>query len=53
MSTKYPEEFKASIIARMLPPENANVPELAVENKNSVPQARRDGFEKRNTGHPV
>ena len=29
MITQYPEEFKASIIARMLPPENTNVPELA------------------------
>lgn len=31
MSTKYSKEFKESIIARMLPPENASVPELARE----------------------
>lgn len=29
--TKYPKEFKASIIARMLPPTNASVPALAKE----------------------
>jgi transposase-like protein len=31
MSTKYSKEFKESIIARMLPPENAIVPDLARE----------------------
>lgn len=31
MSTKYSKEFKESIIARMFPPENASVPELARE----------------------
>lgn len=31
MSTKYSEEFKASIIARMLPPNNVGVPELSRE----------------------
>lgn len=31
MSTKYSEEFKASIIAKLLPPHNASVPELARE----------------------
>jgi len=31
MTTKYSEEFKASIIARLLPPNNARVPELAKE----------------------
>jgi len=31
MSTKYSKEFKESIIARMLPPENASVPELVRE----------------------
>jgi transposase-like protein len=29
--THYPEEFKASIIARMLPPHNASVPALSEE----------------------
>ena len=29
--TKYPKEFKASLIARMLPPTNAGVPALAKE----------------------
>ena len=29
--SQYPEEFKASIIARMLPPNNVSVPELARE----------------------
>jgi len=29
--TKYPKEFKASMIARMLPPTNASVPALAKE----------------------
>jgi transposase len=31
MSTEYSKEFKESIIARMLPPENASVPELVRE----------------------
>ena len=31
MSTKYSKEFKESIIARMLPPENASVPDLVRE----------------------
>lgn len=31
MNTKYSEEFKASIIARLLPPHNASVPEVARE----------------------
>lgn len=31
MSSKYSKEFKASIIARMLPPNNARVPELSQE----------------------
>ena len=31
MTTKYSREFKASIIARLLPPNNASVPELAKE----------------------
>lgn len=31
MSTKYSKEFKESIIARMFPPENASVAELAQE----------------------
>lgn len=31
MSTKYSKEFKESVIARMLPPEKASVPELARE----------------------
>lgn len=31
MNPKYPKEFKESIIARMLPPENASVPALARE----------------------
>lgn len=31
MTTKYSEEFKASIIARLLPPNNASVPEVAKE----------------------
>lgn len=31
MTTKYSEEFKSSIIARLLPPNNASVPELAKE----------------------
>jgi transposase len=31
MSTKYSTEFKASIIARMLPPRNRSVPDLARE----------------------
>lgn len=31
MSTKYSKEFKENIIARMFPPENASVPELARE----------------------
>jgi transposase-like protein len=31
MSTKYSKEFKESMIARMLPPENASVPELVRE----------------------
>lgn len=31
MNTKYSKEFKQSIIARMLPPENASVPELVRE----------------------
>ena len=29
--TTYPEEFKAKIIAQMLPPHNRNIPELARE----------------------
>jgi hypothetical protein len=29
MSTKYSEEFKDSIISRMLPPHNESVPDLA------------------------
>jgi len=28
---RYPEEFKASLIARMLPPHHVSVPELARE----------------------
>jgi len=28
---KYPQEFKASIIAKMLPPNNMSIPELARE----------------------
>jgi len=31
MSTKYSKEFKESIIAKMLPPENASVPDLVRE----------------------
>ena len=31
MKTKYSEEIKASIIAKLLPPNNANVPEVAQE----------------------
>jgi len=31
MTTKYSEEFKASIIARLLPPNNASVPEVSKE----------------------
>jgi len=31
MTTKYSGEFKSSIIARLLPPNNASVPELAKE----------------------
>ncbi len=31
MSTKYSKEFKESIIARMLPPENVSVPDLVRE----------------------
>lgn len=31
MTTKYSEEFKASIIARLLPPNNASVHEVAKE----------------------
>ena len=31
MTTKYTEEFKASIIARLLPPNNASVPEVSKE----------------------
>ena len=31
MATKYSPEFKASIIAKMLPPNNISVPDLAVE----------------------
>lgn len=31
MSTKYSEEFKASIIARLLPPHNESIPEVAQE----------------------
>jgi hypothetical protein len=27
--TTYPEEFKAKIIAQLLPPHNRNIPELA------------------------
>ena len=34
--TKYPKEFKASLIARMLPPTNASIPVLAEE--TGVPQ---------------
>jgi transposase-like protein len=29
--TTYPEEFKAKIIAQMLPPNNRHIPELARE----------------------
>ena len=31
MSDKYPEEFKANIIAKLLPPNNVSVPDLVKE----------------------
>ena len=34
--TTYPEEFKAKIIAQMLPPHNRHIPELARE--TGIPQ---------------
>jgi hypothetical protein len=45
---QYPEELKASVIARMLPPNNASVPELVRE--TSIPKDTSKRVLKTKTG---
>lgn len=46
--TKYPEDFKAALIARLLPPTNASIPELAEE--TGVPQNTLYTWRSKNRG---
>jgi len=46
--TKYPEEFKAALIARLLPPTNASIPDLAEE--TGVPQGTLYAWRIKNRG---
>ena len=49
--TKYQKEFKASLIARMLPPTNASIPALAKE--TGVPQNTLYSWRIKNRGNAV
>ena len=46
--TQYPEDFKAALIARLLPPTNASIPELAQE--TGVPQNTLYAWRSKNRG---
>ena len=46
--TKYPEELKAALIARLLPPTNASIPDLAQE--TGIPQGTLYAWRIKNRG---